>query len=259
MRGILQTLLLAGVWGVSVPVRLLAAGPGESGPETEASTEEGGVQKEPGTVLTFYGLLKLERNSSVSDTEKLQEWQEFIGRAKEQIAYAEKAVFRWKNAARTRLVEAAAAADVNPEVSAEEKVEHWQEVTKLYPRTQDGRHAKKRVTYWQRVETKRRAEAAEEVERARRPKVERIQAWTTVLDWAARGPKARAAERRVNELARQLYAEAMNVDRIARIDIQTKLAAWRDVLAGRPNTKERRMAERRVAELEAEVQPSPGG
>lgn len=225
----------------------------------EAAEPGSASKKPPGTVLTFYGLLKLERNPAISDQEKLQEWKDFIVRAREQIGYAEKAVVRWKNEAKVRLVEAAAAADVDGQLTPEEKVKRWQEVSELYPRTREGRRAKKRAVHWQQIETKRRAQAAEAVERERRPKLERIRAWSEVLAWTNRGPEARAAERRVSELARQLYAEAMSVDRIARVDVETKLAAWRDVLAGRPSSKERRVAERKVAKLEGELDPPPDG
>ena len=257
MRRECWALPLAALLGVGLTGDVVAAPGNAKGPASEDS--DSAEERPPGWVFTFYGLLKLERNPSVSDAEKLKEWREFIVRSKEQIVYAEKAVQRWKNAARTRLVEAAAAADVDASISAEEKVKRWREVAGLYPRSREGRRAKKRVVHWQQVETKRRAEAAEAVERARGPKVERINAWSAVLEWTARGPEARAAERRVNELARQLYAEALSVDRIARVDVETKLSAWRDVLAGRPNSKERQMAERRVAELESETQPPPGG
>ena len=245
--------LSAGGFAVEV-----TAAPAEAeGSEKTASNSAG--EPPPEYVLTFYGLLKVERDPSVSDAEKLKQWQEFISRARDQIGYAKKAVQRWKNAAKTRLIESAAHADLDPQIPAEEKVKRWREVAGLYPRTREGRRAKKRVVHWQRVETKRRAEAAEAVERARRPKVERIHAWSEVLEWSARGPEARAADRRVHELARQLYSEAVSVDRITRVDAQTKLAAWRDVLAGRPTPKERQVAERRVTELESEVDPAPEG
>lgn len=236
-----------------------AAPAGADGSDVGETKPGSGDAETPAYVLTFYGLLKVERDPSVPDAEKLKQWQAFITRAQDQIGYAKKAVQRWRNAAKTRLIEAAAHADLDPQIPAEEKVKRWREVVGLYPRTREGRRAKKRVVHWQRVETKRRAEVAEAVERARRPKVDRIHAWSEVLEWSARGPEARAADRRVHELARQLYSEAVSVDRITRVDIQTKLSAWRDVLAGRPTPKERQMAERRVSELESDLDHASGG
>lgn len=205
------------------------------------------------TVLTFYGLLKLEQDPEVSDEKKLEEWQAFIDRAAEQTVYAKKAVDRWKNAAKVRLVDAARKADGDPKLDAPEKLAKWAEVARLYPRSKEGRRARQRVTHWRRMETNRLVDAAEAVEKARRPKVERIQAWAKVVDWVSKGSEARAAQRRINQLQEQLFTEARSADSIARVDARTKLAAWKDVLAGRPNPKQRRLAESRVAALEAKL------
>ncbi len=214
--------------------------------------------KAPKTVLTFYGLLKLERDPDVSDAKKLEEWQAFIKRASEQTVYAKKALDRWKNAAKLRLVQAAREADADPKLSAPHKLAKWKDLAQLYPRSKVGRQAKRRVAHWRRMETKRLVENAEAVEAARRPKVERILAWAEVVVWTSKGSEARAASRRLVDLQKQLFTEAQSVDRIARVDKRTKLAAWRDVLAGRPNAKQRVKAEARVAALEADLVQSEG-
>ena len=110
---------------------------------------------------------------------------------------------------------------------------------------------KKCIAFWTQEETKRLVKEAEEVERSRRTKVDRIRAWMEVLAWIDQGPEAKAANKRIDSLQDQLFAEAQSVDAIARVDDKTKLAAWKDVLAGRPNEKQLHTAERRVAELEA--------
>src|SRR5262245_14753468 len=207
--------------------------------------------KKSGSVLTFYGLRKLEEDPNVPDEEKLKEWQAFIDRANEQVQYAKKAVDRWKNAARLRLIEAAKNADRDAKVSPKDKIGQWKEVDRLYPKDAEARTAKKRIAFWTQEETKRLVKEAEEVERSRRTKVDRIRAWMEVLAWIDQGPEAKAANKRIDSLQEQLYSEAQSVDAIARVDDKTKLAAWRDVLAGRPNEKQLRAAERRVAELEA--------
>lgn len=214
--------------------------------------------KAPKTVLTFYGLLKLERDPDTSDAQKLVQWQAFIKRSAEQTVYAKKALDRWKNAAKLRLVEAAREADADPKLSAPEKLAKWKDVAQLYARSKDGRQAKRRAAHWRRMETKRLVENAESVEAARRPKVERILAWSEVVVWTAKGSEARAASRRLADLQKQLFAEAQSVDRIARVDKRTKLAAWRDVLAARPTAKQRAKAQSRVAALEADLVQSEG-
>lgn len=251
--------LLALAWAPS----LHAAEP-ERRPEKTESNSAADASKKSGSVLTFYGLRKLEEDPQISDEEKLREWQAFIERATEQIQYAKKAVDRWKNAARLRLIETAKASDRDPKLEPKEKIRQWREVARLYPKDPEAKSAEKRATFWKHEETKRLVAGAEEVERARRPKVDRIQAWMQVLAWIDDGPEAKAANKRIDSLQQQLYAEAESVDGIARVDDRTKLAAWRDVLAGRPNAKQQKAAERRVAELEASLpretppaQPAP--
>jgi hypothetical protein len=213
--------------------------------------------KKSGSVLTFYGLRKLEEDPNVSDEEKLKEWQAFIDRANEQAQYAKKAVDRWKNAARLRLIEAAKNADRDSKVPLKDKIAQWREVERLYPKDAEARTAKKRIAFWTQEETKRLVKDAEEVERSRRTKVDRIRAWMEVLAWIDQGPEAKAATKRIDSLQEQLFQEAQSVDAIARVDDKTKLAAWKDVLAGRPNDKQLRSAERRIAELEVAVGGRP--
>lgn len=245
---------IAGVLAVA----LVAAPARRATAEGEGEKKNGADTKKTGSVLTFYGLRKLEEDPQVSDEEKLGEWQAFIERANEQIGYAKKAVDRWKNAARLRLIEVARNTDRDPSAKVEDKLDRWKEVVRLYPKDPEARNAQKRVAHWTAEETKRRVAAAEEVERARRPKVERIQAWMQVLGWVEKGAEAKAANKRIDTLQAQLFSEAQSVDGIARVDDRTKLAAWRDVLAGRPTREQEKVAEQRAAELEASLpRPAP--
>jgi hypothetical protein len=226
-----------------------AAAPADGGPKVVGEES----QRAAGTVLTYYGLRKLELDAAVSDEEKLKEWQAFIERATDQIAYAKKAVERWKDAARIRVIEQVQNADRNPEIAAKEKIEGWSRLLELYPRSAEAKIAKKRIAHWRATETQRLVEAAEEVEKSRATKVDRVRAWQSVADWVQAGPEQRAAVKRIQALQTQLYAEAESLDRIPRVDAQTKIAVWRDVLAAAPSKEQRAMAERRIAELEAEV------
>src|SRR5262245_54331166 len=97
------------VWGVAVLLARTASAQGTDGDPSKENLQESA--KKSGSVLTFYGLRKLEEDPNVSDEEKLKEWQAFIERANQQIQYAKKSVDRWKNAARLRLIEAAKNAD----------------------------------------------------------------------------------------------------------------------------------------------------
>lgn len=233
---------------------VVASTPSEA-QESEAAEKpesKSAPRAKPGQQYTFYGVRLLEQDPNITDEEKLKEWQAFIARAEEQIRYAKKAVVRWKNAARERLIAAAQKSDVDPALAPVDKIDQWKEVARLYPRTAQARKAKKRAAYWTAQETKARVEAAEEVEKARRPKVERILAWVKVLEWVKKGPEARAAQRRIDALQRQLFAEAQSVDRISRVPKKTKLDAWRDVLEGRPTPQQKRLAEKRVADLESQ-------
>jgi hypothetical protein len=248
-----QVLVLAVLALGALPAELTAAEPQGDGTKTQETGKDGG--KKNGTVLTFYGLRKLEEDPQVPDEEKLKEWHAFIERATEQIQYARKAVDRWKNAARVRLVEAAKSSDRDASLDAKEKIKRWDEVQRLYPNDPESRAAQKRIAYWTQEQTKKLVEAAENVERSRRPKVERIQAWLEVLAWVTKGSEAKAANKRVDSLQEQLFSEARSVDAIARVDDKTKLAAWKDVLAGRPTNAQEKQAQQRVAELQASLPP----
>lgn len=241
----MRPLLIGLIAGLSLLGPTLARAQGEEG--------EGGKDAKPGTVYTFYGLLKREQEPAISDEEKLKDWQEFIERANQQITYAKKAVDRWKNEAKVRLVDGAAKVDADGAAPPRDKIEKWREVQKLYPKSPEGLRAVKRIAFWSQEETKRLVEGAEEVERARGGKVERIQAWLKVLSWVDKGPEAKGAEKRINELQGQIYAEALSVDKIARVDTKTKLDAWKDVLGGRPTAQQAEQARTRVAALESEL------
>lgn len=207
------------------------------------------LDRPPGTVLTFYGLRHLEQDPTISDAEKIREWRAFIERATAQIEYAHKAIARWKEAAKLRLVEAARLADADEGLSPRQRIAQWKAVIDGYPRSEEAKLAERRIRHGQLEETARLVRAAERVESEGRPKIDRIQAWLAVIDWAPKSREARAAQRRVKVLQDQLFAEAESVDRIDRIDPATKLEAWQDVLRGRPTQAQRAKAERRIGAL----------
>jgi hypothetical protein len=208
----------------------------------------------PGTVYTFYGLRKLEQDPAVADKEKLQEWTAFIDRAEQQIVYARKAVLRWKNAARLRVVEAALESDRSSTLTFRQKIERWDEVGRFYPGSADAKQAQRRAAHWREEETKRLVQGAEKVERAQSTKLERIAAWKEVLAWAPDGAEGKAARRRISTLQDQLYAEAVSVDGIRRVAVETKLEAWRDVFEGAPTEAQKTKAAQRIRELEQEME-----
>jgi hypothetical protein len=257
MRAIIAVASLNLVLAFATAARAEGTKPSSEASEATASAGKSLTDsaKQSGSVLTFYGLRKLEEDPQISDEEKLKEWQAFIGRASEQIQYARKAVDRWKNAARLRLVESARNADRDPKVDFKEKINRWKEVSRLYPKDPEARNAQKRIAHWTQEQTKKLVAAAEEVERARKSKVERIHAWMEVLTWVDQGSEAKAANKRIDGLQDQLFSEAKSVDAIARVDDRTKHAAWKDVLAGRPTKDQQKIAERRIAELEAVLKP----
>ena len=194
-----------------------------------------GSEGQSGTVLTFYGLRKLEQDPAVDDAKKVDEWRAFIERSRKQVAYAQKAVARWTDAARVRALKSAVESDQDAKLSPVEKLQLWEAYLEKYPKGPETKRAKKRVAHWKRRETKRLVEAAEAIERARKPKVERINSWRAVLSWVKKGFEAKAADRRISSLQQQLFQEAKSVDKIARVDAATKLEAWKDVLRGRPH------------------------
>ncbi len=225
-------------------------------PTAFAEGEDGESSAKPakGTVYTYYGLRKLELDPTVTDEDKLREWEAFIDRTKEQVAYAKKAIERWKNAARLRVIESVQNADTDPNLTPREKMDQWKRLSTLYPKSREARVARKRIAHWRSAETKRLVETADEVERANGPKAERVRAWRAVAVWVKNGPEAKAARRRIGALQKQLFVEAQSLDKIGRIDPETKLAVWKDVLAGMPTPKQRKVAERRIAELERQQQ-----
>jgi hypothetical protein len=178
----------------------------------------------------------------------------FIQRAKKQIAYAEKAVARWRDAAKLRLVEAARLTEDDVAFTPRQRMQKWQAVVDAYPKSDEARRARARVAHWEREETARLVREAERVEREGRSKVERIAAWGKVRRWRPKSRAGRAAGRRIAALQKQLFLEANSVDEIERLDAATKLAAWRDVLRGAPTPAQKKKAEARVDALEAEAQ-----
>lgn len=221
--------------------------------EGEGANGNSSIKRPDGHILTFYGLRKLEHDTAVSEEEKLREWEAYIERAKQNIEYAKTAVERWKKAARARVIEGVQKDDHDPKLRPSEKMERWKRIVSLYPRSKEASLAQKRIAFWRSIETKLLVEAAEEVERERGSKVERIRAWSKVSDWVGRGPEQRAAIKRITALQSQLFAEAKSIDKIARVDSATKLASWRDVLAGAPTPPQQRLAEERVKELSMKV------
>ena len=219
----------------------------------EAGKEPSAEARPAGTVLTFYGLRKLEQDPNVSDAEKVREWRAFIQRSAQQVEYARKAVDRWKNAEKLRLVESAKLADADDEFSLRQRIAQWTEVVRTFPKAPEAARARKRITDLRDLESARLVQEAEEVEASGATKVDRIRAWLSVIAWAPKSRPARAAERRVEALQKQLYSEAESVDRIERLDDQTKLEAWQDVLRGHPTPRQRRKAEQRVQALEEAV------
>ena len=228
-------------------------------PEARAQEGEGDQKAAAGSgvpeghVLTFYGLRKLEHDEDVSDEEKLKEWEAYIERTRQNLDYAKKAVQRWKNAAKMRVIDSVQKDDRDPTMRPRDKMKKWERIVSLYPKSGEARLAKKRIAFWRTIETKLLVEAAEEVERDNASKVERIRAWRSVTEWVSRGSEARAAERRIAALQKQLFQEAQSLDRIARVDAATKLASWRDVLAGAPTGSQRKTAEKRIRELSAQT------
>lgn len=235
---------------VFLAIAMLIGGAAHANPDAGASSK---VTKPAGTVLTFYGLRRLEQDPTVSDAEKVREWRAFIERSEKQVEYARKAVGRWQEAAKLRLVASAQDAEGDESLGIRQRMAQWEAVIKAYPRSKEAAHARRRMDGLREAETARLIREAEAVEESGRPKVDRIRAWLNVIDWAPKSRAGKAADRRVDALQRQLFSEAESVDRIDRIDLSTKLEAWKDVLRGRPNPAQRGKAERRVKALEAKI------
>jgi hypothetical protein len=127
-----------------------------------------------------------------------------------------------------RILETAEAAEKQPEVPATEKLAAWAKVLELYAKTPDAKVAEKHMQQIRGAELKRLGAMAEEVEKSRAQKVDRVRAWRALIEWSPKSPEAKAAERRMTALQTQLFQEAQDLDRIRRVDAETKLTAWRD-------------------------------
>jgi hypothetical protein len=202
----------------------------------------------PPRVATFAGLLALEKDASVSDDEKRDQWQAFVTRTEQQLAYARQAVERWERAHAQRQLKRALALDEGSAPAAD-KIEAWEAVAEAFAGTDNATRAQKRARYWQRVRSQELVEAAQRVEAEGRSKVDRIAAWGRVLAWAQGADIVDPARARIAALQAQLVKEAIALDGVARVDDATKREAWQAVLDGRPSAAERRRAERRLREL----------
>jgi hypothetical protein len=211
-------------------------------------------------VLSFFGLLELEKDPEVSDEEKVRQWKAFLERTERQRTYARRAVERWTFAERRRLLERAVRRDPG-DAPPEDKHRLWREVAEAFGEdTREGRRARDRAGHWKRRATQRRVDAAMEIEREGRPKVDRIRAWKAVVEWAPSSKSGKAARARIRTLQARLVEEAQSLDGFARIDDATRLRAWRQVLAGDPTPDQARRARRRIRELtSAESNPKSDG
>lgn len=203
------------------------------------------------TVYTYFGLRNLERREDVSDEEKMREWEAFIHRTEEQVGYAKKQVAFWRNAARLRLVESVSTDDKDPSIEPRVKIDAWKRLAAMFPKSEESRVADKRIAYWKATESKRLVDAAEIVEQSKgTSKVERIRTWRLVIEWDPKSDAAKGAQKRIAALQKQIYDEALSLDKIGRVDAPTKLSVWRDVLAGEPSPQQRKEAEARIRSLE---------
>ncbi|MEO1228346.1 MAG: hypothetical protein AAFZ18_05520 [Myxococcota bacterium] len=209
----------------------------------------GRAQATGDTVPTFYGLRRLEQDSKVADDEKVRAWAAFIERARKQIAYAEKAKDRWKNAAKYRLVESARLAEKDPTLGFRQRVAQWEAVVSSHPEAPEAKAAKERAAYWRSRELTRLVEAAEKVEGEGAFKVGRIRAWLAVAVWSPESRPGQAARKRIDALQKQLFTEAETIDGMKRLDDRLRLEAWQDVLRGDPTPAQRAKAEARVKAL----------
>lgn len=206
--------------------------------------------QEPDRVLSFFGLLQMEKDPEVSDEEKVRRWREFVERTREQLRYAEAAVERWTHAERYRLLERAVKLDGEPG-SAQDKSVLWAQVARAFEGQEEAERAKQRALHWKNVETKARVDAATRVEREGRPKLDRIVAWKQVVDWSPQSKAGKAARSRIDALQKQLVIEAQRLDEVSRIDAATRLRAWQDVLAGAPTPEQAKLATQRVQALKS--------
>lgn len=204
----------------------------------------------PDTVPTFHGLRLMEQDPDIPDEEKAAAWSAWVARTEKELAYGRAAARQWRSAGRLRLVAAAEAMEGDPAYGPKQRAEQWQAVVDRFPGSEEAERASERAAHWRRMELKRRVDAAEAIERAGRPKVDRIQAWLAVIEWAPKSGPARAADARVGALQAQLEKEAATADGIERLDAATKAELWRDVLRGRPSEASAARARARIQALE---------
>jgi len=200
-------------------------------------------------VISFKGLLELEARSDVSDARKEAEWTAFVERTEAQLAYARKAIRRWQNAERERLLAAAVALDADPDAELLAKEKAWLQVAQSQTEAGQVEKAKARAAYWHRMEAERLVQRARAVEEDGARKGARIAAWQRVVAWARPGELREAAQSRIAALQARLLEEARALDAVERVDAETKLAAWRAVLEGAPSPAQTSEAKRRIAEL----------
>lgn len=200
-------------------------------------------------VITFKGLLQLEADPQLSDARKIEEWSAFVERTEAQLDYARKAVVRWRNAERERRLADALALETRSDATSVDKERAWLEVARTQEEASAVTKAKRRASHWHRVEARRLVGAAKAVEEEGALKEERIAAWKRVSEWADDEAILAAAKARIRALQDRLLEEARALDRVERVDDESRLVAWRAVLAGAPSDDERAEARRRIAAL----------
>lgn len=201
-------------------------------------------------VYSFRALIELEKSSTVSDEVKVAEWQAFVERTEKQLAYARRAVGRWQDAAKKRVLDLALTLESNPTSEPTEKEAAWRRVAAAFSETSpDGRRAAERASHWHGVRTADLAQNARRVEDEGQSKVARISAWQKVVAYAERGPTRDMARRRIQALQEQLMREAEALDAVEQVDAETKLQAWRAVLDGAPSREQIARARARIAAL----------
>ncbi len=201
-------------------------------------------------VISFKGLLELEAQKDVADARKEAEWAAFVERTEAQLAYARKAVRRWRNAERARLLAAAIALDGDAQAEPVAKEKAWLKVAETRKEEEEVEKAQARAEHWHRVEAERLVQRARTVEEEGALKGARIKAWQKVVAWARPGSLREAARARIAALQARLLEEARALDQVDRVDPETKLAAWRAVLDGAPDAQQAAEARRRMAALQ---------
>lgn len=204
-----------------------------------------------GMVRSFHGLLELEKNPNISDQQKTAAWQAFTERTEKQLEYAKQAAAYWQEADRLRWLETARRVDRKAGLLPRQRLAQWQTYLDKYPSAPELDEVRTRVKFWRQKEVVRLIQAAETVEANGYSKVDRIQAWLSLTQWAPRSREAKAAFKRIEALQNQLFREANSVDGIARVDRRTKVEAWQDVLNGHPSLSQKQRAAKRISILSA--------